>query len=88
MEASNRKTIITLNEVGNFIKAAREKSEFTIEHVALKSGFTTQTISNLEKNRGSVNLNTLMAVAVVVGVKLELTYQGKQPQLKLKENLH
>jgi transcriptional regulator with XRE-family HTH domain len=77
MEVS-RKTIITMSDVGNYIKAAREKCGLTIEFVSLKSGFTTQTISNLEKNRGSVNLNTLLAVATVVNVKLELNFEDRQ----------
>lgn len=79
-----KKIIQTSNDLGGFIKLARERAQLTIEFVSLKSGFTTQTIANLEKNRGSVNLNTLLAVATVVGVKVELNLEDRQ-NIKIKE---
>lgn len=78
-----RKVIQTTNDLGGFIKEARERAAMTLEAVASKSGYTTQTLSNLEKNRGSVNLNTLLAVATTIGVKVELNFEDRQkPILK------
>lgn len=79
-----RKVIQTTNDLGGFIKEARERVPMTLEAVASKSGFTTQTLSNLEKNRGSVNLNTLLAVATSIGVKVELHFEDRQ-NVKIKE---
>jgi transcriptional regulator with XRE-family HTH domain len=79
-----KKTIQTTNDLGEFMKSARERSGLTIEAVALKSGFTTQTIANLEKNRGSVNLNTLLAVATTIGVKVEVNYEDRK-NIKIRE---
>lgn len=73
-----RKVIQTTNDLGGFIKEARERAAMTLEAVASKSGYTTQTLSNLEKNRGSVNLNTLLAVATTIGVKVELNFEDRQ----------
>jgi transcriptional regulator with XRE-family HTH domain len=70
-----KKTIQTTNDLGPFIRTAREHKKMTLEVVSSKSGFTCQTISNLEKNRGSVNVNTLLAVATVVGVRVEISFE-------------
>ena len=73
-----RKVIQTTNDLGGFIREARDRAGMTLEAVSLKSGYTTQTLSNLEKNRGSVNLNTLLAVATTIGVKVELNFEDRQ----------
>lgn len=73
-----RKVIQTTNDLGGFIREARERAAMTLEAVASKSGYTTQTLSNLEKNRGSVNMNTLLAVATTIGVKVELNFEDRQ----------
>lgn len=70
-----KKTIQTTNDLGPFIRTARDHKKLTLEQVSAKSGFTCQTISNLEKNRGSVNVNTLLAVATVVGVRVEISFE-------------
>ena len=78
MEVLMRKVIQTTNDLGGFIREARDRAGMTLEAVSLKSGYTTQTLSNLEKNRGSVNLNTLLAVATTIGVKVELNFEDRQ----------
>ena len=72
-----RKVIQTTNDLGGFIKEARERAQMTLEAVASRSGYTTQTLSNLEKHRGSVNLNTLLSVATSFCVKVELNFEDK-----------
>jgi transcriptional regulator with XRE-family HTH domain len=79
-----KKKIITSNDLGPFMFMARTKAKMTLEYVAQKSGFTSQTVSNLEKNQGSVNVNTLLAIATVIGVKIEVNFEDKN-NLKIKE---
>jgi len=70
------KTVIqTSNDVGNFLKAAREKAGMTQDQVSKRSGFTNQTIYNMENNKGSLNLSTVLAIATSIGVKIELNYE-------------
>lgn len=79
-----KKKIMTSNDIGPFIYMARMKAKMTLEYVAKKSGYTNQTVSNLEKNKGSVNVNTLLAIATVVGVRLEINFEDKN-NIKIKE---
>lgn len=79
-----KKKIITSNDLGPFIFMARTKAKMTMAHVAKKAGFSIETVSNLEKNKGSVNVNTLLAIATVLGVKIEVNYEDKT-SIKIKE---
>jgi transcriptional regulator with XRE-family HTH domain len=71
------KTLQTTNDLGHFIREARERSEMSIKRVSVKSGYTEQTITNLEKNRGSVNLATLLAIATAIGVKVSVSFEDR-----------
>lgn len=79
-----RKLIQVTNDVGGFMKEVRERQGLTQEKVSMKSGFTTQTIANLEKNKGSMNMSTLLAIATSIGVKVELNFEDKQ-NVKIRE---
>jgi transcriptional regulator with XRE-family HTH domain len=84
MEVVMRKLIQVTSDVGAFMKEVRERQGLTQEKVSMKSGFTTQTIANLEKNKGSMNMSTLLAIATSIGVKVELNFEDKQ-NVKIRE---
>lgn len=84
MEVEMRKIIKITNDIGSFMKEARERSGMTQFEVAKKSGYTTQTLSNIEQNKNSVNVNTLLAICTSIGVKVELHFEDRQ-NIKLKE---
>ncbi len=72
--------ITTTNDIGAVIKTARLHKKMTLIHVANKSGFTYMTVHNIESNIGSTRTETLIAVASVVGVTLELVSDYKEPK--------
>lgn len=72
------KVLQTTNDLGSFMREARERSKMSIKKVSEKSGFTEQTITNLEKNRGSVNLFTLLSVATAINVKVAVTFEDRE----------
>ena len=66
------------HDIGTFMREARERAKLSIKKVSDKSGFTEQTVTNLEKNRGSVNVATLLAVATAIGVKVAVSFEDRE----------
>lgn len=73
----SRTKITTTNDIGAVIKDARLRKNMTLIAVATKAGFTYMTVHNIENNIGSTRTETLIAVASVVGVTLELVTETK-----------
>lgn len=73
-----RKVIKTTNDLGGFFRSARLQSKQSIETVAKKAGFTCATVSNVENNRGSTRTETLLAIAEVIGVTVEISLTRKR----------
>lgn len=82
-----KKVLQTSNDLGTFMREARKRSGKSVNHVALKSGYSSQTITNMELNRGSIVLTTLFAVAKVIGVEIELKFDEKN-NIYTKETIH
>jgi len=72
------KTVETVGHVGEFLRKIRKDSGHTIESVAAKAGVTNQTITNMEFNKGAINLRTLLAVAGSLGVKIILNFEDRE----------
>lgn len=68
----SRTKINTTSDIGSIIKEARLYKNMTLLAVATKAGFTYMTIHNIENNIGSTRTETLIAVASVVGVHIEM----------------
>lgn len=60
-------------ELGLFFREARIEKKMTIEHVAKQAGISQTTLRNMEKSRGHVRTDVLLAMSNVVGLKLEVT---------------
>lgn len=63
----------TTRDIGAIIKEARLQRKMTLISLANKAGYSFETISSIEKNRWSPRIDTLLNVAEVVGVTMELT---------------
>lgn len=72
--------INTSKDIGSVIRGARLHKKMTIMYVAGKSGFSSATIINIEQNVGSTRTETLIAIASVVGVTIELISDYKEPK--------
>lgn len=57
-------------ELGEFIRAARTQSGLTLEIAALSIGVSKQTMTNIEKNPGTVGCEIVMRAAQALGVSL------------------
>lgn len=76
--------INTTHDLGPIFKAARQSKGLTIAKVAALSGFSLQTIINIEKNIGSTRTETLLAVGKAVGITVEVSANIKEKQSDVK----
>jgi transcriptional regulator with XRE-family HTH domain len=65
------------SDIGKVIREARKDKKLAITWVANKAGFSPATVINIEQNRGSVRTDTLLAIASVVGISIELVTHSK-----------
>jgi transcriptional regulator with XRE-family HTH domain len=72
-----RTEIKSASDIGKVIREARKEKKLTINEVSYKAGFSPATLINIEQNRGSVRTDTLLAIAKVVGVTIELVTHSK-----------
>lgn len=79
-----KKVIQTSNDVGDFIREARDRAGLTRKQVSKKSGYNLMSIYNMEKNKCSMNLSTVLAIATSIGVKVEFSFEDKL-NVKIKE---
>ena len=58
-------------ELGEFFRVARKEKGMTIEQVAKQSGVSQTTLRNMERSRGHVRTDVLIAMSSVIGLRLE-----------------
>ena len=63
--------------MGYRIREIREAKKMTQEELAKKSGISRQTIHALECGKSVSKVNTLMAIAVALGVTIDELFLGK-----------
>lgn len=68
-----KKKINTTSDLGPIFKQARLDRGLSLIHVARKAGFSYMTVHNVERNHGSTRTETLLAIASVVGVTIEVS---------------
>lgn len=55
-------------QIGQIIKEIRVKKNLTQEKLAIESGVTAANISKIENNRKNINLSTLNAILIALGM--------------------
>jgi len=60
-------------ELGIFFREMRKEKGMTIEQVAKQAGISQTTLRNMERSRGHVRTDVLLAMSNVVGLKIELS---------------
>lgn len=74
-------TITTTGQLGEFLRERRkgmspdEKGSFTIDRVSAEAGMTPATLMNIEKAKGSVRSELLLALCTVLKINVELSHE-------------
>lgn len=63
----------TATDIGSALRAARRRLGLTQQEVADLSGLSDRTVRDLEKGSSSPSLGAVIAVATVLGLRLEVT---------------
>lgn len=63
----------TASDIGSALRAARRRLGLTQQEVADLSGLSDRTVRDLEKGSSSPSLGAVIAVATVLGLRLEVT---------------
>lgn len=58
--------------IGKAVKSSREQRNMTQVELAAKSNISRQTINNIESGRTTTTIDTLAALSLALGVKLNL----------------
>ncbi|MBR1911000.1 MAG: helix-turn-helix transcriptional regulator, partial [Treponema sp.] len=77
MESTNNKTDISVKSYhfGEKIRAVREKKHLTLKAVAQQAGVSESLISQIERNRVSPAIDTLLSLANVLDLNLEYLFE-------------
>jgi transcriptional regulator with XRE-family HTH domain len=75
------KTARILTEVGENIKLARLRRNFTAEQIAERAGITRTTLWNIEKGSPSVNFGAYTQVLFVLGLEKDLLKVASDDEL-------
>ena len=59
-------------DLGIFFREARKEKKLSIDEVAKQAGVSHTTLRNMEKSRGHVRTDVFVALANVIGMKLEV----------------
>ena len=65
-------TLINKGDIGRYVIERRDTLEISQERLAELSGVSVHTLSNLETGNGNVTLDTLLKVAGILGLKVEI----------------
>ncbi|WP_248126490.1 type II toxin-antitoxin system Y4mF family antitoxin [Micrococcus lacusdianchii] len=63
----------TASDLGSALRAARRRLGLTQQEVADLAGLSDRTVRDLEKGSSSPSLGAVIAVATVLGLRLEVT---------------
>lgn len=63
----------TASDLGSALRAARRRLGLTQQEVADLAGLSDRTVRDLEKGSSSPSLGAVIAVAAVLGLRLEVT---------------
>ena len=63
----------TASDIGSALRAARRRLGLTQQEVADLAGLSDRTVRDLEKGSSSPSLGAVIAVAMVLGLRLEVT---------------
>lgn len=63
----------TASDIGSALRAARRRLGLTQQEVADLAGLSDRTVRDLEKGSSSPSLGAVIAVATVLGLRLEVT---------------
>lgn len=63
----------TASDLGSALRAARRRLGLTQQEVADLAGLSDRTVRDLEKGSSSPSLGAVIAVAMVLGLRLEVT---------------
>lgn len=63
----------TATDIGSALRAARRRLGLTQQEVADLAGLSDRTVRDLEKGSSSPSLGAVIAVATVLGLRLEVT---------------
>ena len=63
----------TASDIGSTLRAARRRLGLTQQEVADLAGLSDRTVRDLEKGSSSPSLGAVIAVAMVLGLRLEVT---------------
>lgn len=63
----------TASDIGSALRAARRRLGLTQQEVADLAGLSDRTVRDLEKGSRSPSLGAVIAVATVLGLRLEVT---------------
>ena len=63
----------TASDIGSTLRAARRRLGLTQQEVADLAGLSDRTVRDLEKGSSSPSLGAVIAVATVLGLRLEVT---------------
>lgn len=64
--------VVSSEEIGHAIAAARKREHLTQEELAALSGISERTLRNIENGTGRTSLETVLRVAGSVGVSIRL----------------
>lgn len=64
--------VVSSEEIGRAIAAARKREHLTQEELAALSGISERTLRNIENGTGRTSLETVLRVAGSVGVSIRL----------------
>ncbi len=65
-------TLMNKGEIGRYVVERRDTLNVSQARLAELSGVSVHTISNLETGNGNVTLDTLLKVAGILGLKVEI----------------
>ena len=65
-------TLMNKGEIGRYIVERRDTLDVSQARPAKLSGVSVHTLSNLETGKGNVTLDTLLKVAGILGLKVEI----------------